>query len=415
MVVSFVTVSLVSPVGTTFQLFYQAFKQQFQWSHTSISGVFGLHQFLNGAISPVIGWLLDRFGSRRIMPVGALILGSGLILTSQIERLWQLYITFGVVAAVGVAMIQSIPNTVVVTNWFVRRRGTAIGIVLAGTGVGQLWLTPVTQWLILTTGWRTTYIVLAPIIALIPTVLILLFQYHKPLDVGLLPYGQESSQQQSAARQVVVVDREWAAIEWTLRRAARVFRFWALALATFTFALGFFLVSPQLFVLTQEHPQFQRRSLLIALALGTSGLHKGWSKFLGGMISDRLGRERTMTMGVGLVLMGLYTLSLSQANPSAWLFFVAVFLFSTGYGLSMPVMIAAYGDIFHGPKFGSIVGCLTFVGLVGAAIGSSAGGFLRDSTGNYQAGLVLSSVAFIITAGMMWQARPSDVRKRRWC
>lgn len=414
-VVSFTTVSLVSPVGTTFQLFYQAFKQQFQWSHAGISGVFGLHQFLNGAISPAVGWLLDRFGTRRVMPAGALILGSGLILTSQVERLWQLYITFGIVAAVGMAMIQSVPNTVVVANWFLKHRGTATGIVLAGTGLGQLWLTPVTQWLILTIGWRATYLVLAPVIALIPALLIMLFQYHRPSDIGLLPYGQESSQQQSVGRQVIVVDREWAATEWTLRHAARTFRFWALALTTFAFALGFFLVSPQLFVLTQERPEFQRRSLLIALVLGTSGLHKGWSKFVGGMVSDYLGRERTMAMSVGLILVGLYTLSMSQADPSAWLFFVAVFLFSTGYGLSMPVMIAAYGDIFHGPRFGSIVGCLTFVGLVGAAIGSSVGGLLRDLTESYQVSFIMSAVAFAVAAWMMWQARPSSVRRLRTC
>jgi MFS family permease len=240
-----------------------------------------------------------------------------------------------------------------------------------------------------------------------------LFQYQKPSDIGLLPYGEGPSRQQQTGRQVVVVDNEWAATEWTPGRAARTFRFWAIALMTFTFSLGFFLVSPQLFVLTQEHPEFQMKSVLIALVLGTGGLHKGWSKFLGGMVSDRFGRERTMTMSVGLVLIGLYALNMAPAHPSAWLFFVAVFLFSTGYGFGMPVMIAAYGDLFHGPRFGSIVGCLTFAGLVGAAIGSSAGGYLRDSSGSYQAGFVLSAVAFIIAAGLMWQAKPSCVRVLR--
>ena len=72
--VAFITMSLVSPIGTLFRLFYQAFKDQFAWSHASISGIYGLHQFLNGAISPLVGWLIDRYGPRRVMPVGALFL-----------------------------------------------------------------------------------------------------------------------------------------------------------------------------------------------------------------------------------------------------------------------------------------------------------------------------------------------------
>lgn len=408
--VSFVTVSLVSPIGMTFQLFYQALKEQFHWSHASISGIFGLHQFLNGAISPLVGWLLDRYGPRRVMPGGALVLGLGLALSSQATTLWQLYVTFGVVAAMGVAMLQSMPNTVVVANWFVKNRGTAIGIVLAGAGLGQLWLTPVTQWLILHLGWRATYLVFAPIIALVPAVLILRFQHQKPSDIGLLPYGESDGEKRRANREVVVVDKEWAATRWTPGRAVRTSRFWALAGQTFAFSLGFFLVSPQLFVLTQEHPEFQVNSVFVALILGTGGLHKGWSKFLGGLVSDRLGRERTMTLSVGLILAGLYLLNLVPAHPSAGLLFVAVFLFGTGYGFGLPAMIAAYADLFHGPRFSSIIGSLTFIGLVGAALGTSLGGYWRDLTGGYQANFVIAAAAFLVAGALMWNARPSSIR-----
>src|SRR5262249_8816516 len=112
-IVSFLTMSLVSPIGSMFQLFYHAFEDEFHWSHASISGIYGLHQFLNGAISPLVGYLLDRFGPRRVMPFGALMLGIGLAASSEISALWQLYVTFGVIAAFGVAMLQSVPNTAV--------------------------------------------------------------------------------------------------------------------------------------------------------------------------------------------------------------------------------------------------------------------------------------------------------------
>ena len=288
-VVSFITLSLVSPIGTTFQLFYRALKDQYHWSHASISGIYGLHQFLNGAISPLVGWLLDRYGPRRMMPVGALILGLGLALSSQINALWQLYVTFGIVTALGVAMLQSVPNTAVISNWFIRNRGTAIGLALSGSGLGQLWLTPTTQWLILHLGWRITFLLSALLISIVPTVLILMFMYHKPSDKGLVPYGETEEENQKVKRKVITIDKEWAETVWTASRAVHTYRFWAMATMTFIFSFGYFLIAAQLFVLTQEFETFQTQSVFVALIIGAQGLNKGAAKFMGGMMSDHLG------------------------------------------------------------------------------------------------------------------------------
>jgi MFS family permease len=408
--VAFVTVSLVSPIGTTFQLFYQALKEQYHWSHASISGIYGLHQFLNGAISPLVGWLLDRYGPRRTMPVGALILGSGLALSSQVSALWQLYLTFGVVAAIGVAMLQSVPNTAVVSNWFTRNRGTAIGLALSGSGLGQLWLTPVTQWLILHFGWRYTLVLTASLIVVVPTTLILAFFYHKPSDRGLKPVGETEEELRKAKRQVILVDKEWAQTVWIPSRAVRTYRFWALALMTLVFSFGYFLIAAQLFVLTQEFETFQAQSVVVALIIGAQGLNKGAAKFLGGLVSDHLGREKTMTISVGLIIVGIFVLNVLQSAPSMWLLFVAIFIYGMGYGFCLTTMMAAYADLFQGPRFGAILGYLTLGGLVGAALGTGAGGYLRDVTGGYQASFLVAALAFATSVALVWAARPGKVR-----
>jgi MFS family permease len=402
--------SLVSPIGTMFQLFYQAFEDQFHWSHASISGIFGMHQFLNGAISPLVGGLLDRYGPRRVMPIGALIIGAGLALSSQVSALWQLYVTFGLVAACGVAMLQSVPNTALVSNWFIRNRGTAIGIMISGSGFGQLWLTPVTQWLIIHIGWRSTYLVLAPLVFVVPAVLILLFQYHKPSDLGLQPYGETEAEKQKAKREVVIIDKQWAQTVWTPGLAFRTYRFWAMGMMTVAFSVGYFLISPQLFVLTQEHPEFQVHSIIVAFILGAEGLHKGTAKFMGGIISDRLGRERTITISIGLLVIGIFVLSLIQGHPSALLLYFAILLFGMGYGLTLPSMMASYADLFQGPRFGAILGYLTLGGLVGAGIGTSIGGHLRDVTGGFGANFVISAAAFAVAVALTWSAKPSGIR-----
>lgn len=402
--------SLVSPIGTTFQLFYQALKDQYHWSHASISGIYGLHQFLNGAISPLVGWSLDRYGPRRTMPLGALLLGIGLALSSQITAIWQLYLTFGVVAALGVAMLQSVPNTAVISNWFIRNRGTAIGLALAGSGLGQLWLTPATQWLILHFGWRYTFVLTASLIAVLPTALILAFVYHKPSDKGLKPVGESEEELLTARRQVVVVDESWAGTVWTPARAIRTYRFWTLAVMTLVFSFGYFLIAPQLFVLTQEFETFQAQSIVVALIIGAQGLNKGASKFFGGLISDHLGREKTITLSVGLIVLGVLMLSLVQGSPSMWLLLVAIFLYGIGYGFCLTAMIAAYTDVFQGPNLGAILGYLTLGGLLGGAVGTGAGGYLRDITGGYETNFFLASVAFVSSVALVWIARPGSVR-----
>lgn len=408
--VCFITMSLVSPIGTMFQLFYQAFEDQFHWSHGSTSGIFGLHQFLNGAISPLVGWLLDRYGPRRVMPIGALFLGLGLALSSQVSALWQLYLTFGVVAACGVAMLQSVPNTVLVSNWFLRNRGTAIGIMVSGSGFGQLWLTPLTQWLILRLGWRSTYLVLAGPVFIIPTVLILLFLYHKPSDKGMLPYGETEVEKRKAKRQVVIIDKKWAETVWTPALAFRTYRFWAIGMMTVAFAVGYFLIAPQLFVLTQEHPEFQIHSIIVAFILGAEGLHKGSAKLIGGVISDRLGREKTVTLSLGLLIAGIVVLGLVQGHPSGLLLYVAILLFGMGYGFTLPSMMASYADLFQGPRFGAILGYLTLGGLIGAGAATSLGGHLRDVTGGFGASFALAIASFSIAVALIWSARPSGIR-----
>jgi MFS family permease len=408
--VSFVTMSLVSPIGTTFQLFYQALKDQYHWSHGSISGIYGLHQFLNGAISPLVGWLLDRYGPRRMMPLGAVLVALGLALSSQIGSLWELYITFGLVTAIGVSMLQSVPNTAVISNWFVRNRGTAIGLALAGSGLGQLWLTPVTQWLILRLGWRATFWLTGTIILVVPTTLILLFLYHKPADKGLTALGEKEDTEGEAKRNLVAVNQTWVQTTWTPSRAARTYRFWALAVMTFVFAFGYFLIAAQLFVLTQEYETFQAQSIVVALIIGAQGLNKGAAKFLGGMLSDHLGREQTITLSVGLILGGIAILNVMHTYPSPWLLFVAIFIYGLGYGFAITTMMAAYTDLFQGPRLGSILGYLTLGGLFGAAIGTAAGGYLRDLTGGFQTNFLIAAVAFASSVVLIWSAKPGSIR-----
>src|SRR5262249_45863967 len=190
-----------------------------------------------------------------------------LILMSRGTALWHFYIAFGLMAAAGSSLLQIVPLTTLVANWFARHRGTAIGIVSAGTGAGQLALLPLAKLLIDQIGWRHTYLVFGLVILVIPTTLILLFIHTRPEDRGLSiedESGRRRGRDEAGAKteadggepgqgawgdrraEVVILDKEWAEVDWTLGKASRTFRFWTLALVMTIFAVGMLLVSVQI-------------------------------------------------------------------------------------------------------------------------------------------------------------------------
>src|SRR5262249_3222762 len=155
--------------------------------------------------------------------------------------LWHFYLAFGVIAAIGSALLNTVPLMTIVSNWFERRRGTAMGIVATGQGAGQLALM-LLQHLITRIGWRNTYLVLAATILIIPPILIGLFLYSHPSARGGSSEAERSNEGvtgDARKTEVVTLDWTWAETEWTVAKAIRTSRFWMLMLVMAMFAGGF--------------------------------------------------------------------------------------------------------------------------------------------------------------------------------
>ncbi|MBI5628675.1 MAG: MFS transporter, partial [Candidatus Rokubacteria bacterium] len=123
--------------------------------------VISLSLFLYGAFMPLVGRLVDRFGARLVVTAGTLILAGALAATGTATTLWQLYLFYGVLGAVGLAATGHVVASAILVRWFVRRRGTVVGLLSGASMAGMTLLVPVAMWFILTVGWRTTYLVLA--------------------------------------------------------------------------------------------------------------------------------------------------------------------------------------------------------------------------------------------------------------
>src|SRR4030095_15558203 len=149
-------------------------KEAMGWSRSSISSVGLLNWVVMGLGGVLAGFVSDRIGTRAVVLVGSGLLGLGLVLSSQVTALWQLYVTFGILVAGGVSAFY-VPLTVLAIRWFGDRRGMAASVVSAGNGAGILLLSPLTRWLVNELDWRTAFLILGDLawLVVIPAALLL--------------------------------------------------------------------------------------------------------------------------------------------------------------------------------------------------------------------------------------------------
>jgi MFS family permease len=187
--VSFVTLGVMYGTTFAFPIFFVALVQDFGWSRGSTASIFSANMMVAGLSAPLVGYLVDRYGPRRVLPWGAVLLGGGLLLCAAISRLWHLWLAFGLLGAAGGGILGPVAHTTLLSNWFIRSRGSAIGVAFAGMGAGLFVFAPLTQFAVDRVGWRGAFIVLGLLALALLLPLTALCQRDRPEDVGLGPDG----------------------------------------------------------------------------------------------------------------------------------------------------------------------------------------------------------------------------------
>src|SRR5205823_9623137 len=177
---AFLILGFTRGLHSSFGVFYVALLDTFGWSRGATAGVFSMVLAVDAILSPVVGYLLDRFGTKNIVSGGCLILAMGLFLSGYTASLWQFYIFFGLVSAVGITFTGMVPHVFLISEWFVSNRASAIGFVYAGTGVGILLLAPLSEWLLSTWGWARAFESFAAIVLILLLPLVWIFYQHGP-------------------------------------------------------------------------------------------------------------------------------------------------------------------------------------------------------------------------------------------
>lgn len=367
---AFVIITMSIGMLFTLAIFLKPLEDSMGWSRSSISSVGLLNWVVMGLGGVLAGFISDRVGTRAVVLVGSGLLGLGLVLSSRVTALWQLYVTFGILVAGGVSAFY-VPLTVLAIKWFGDRRGMAASVVSAGNGAGILVLSPLTRWLVNELDWRMAFLILGDLawLVVIPAALLL-------RDAPGTGEGREIKR----SGQPGVIFRSWP--------------FWAIALTHFACCAAH--SGPIFHLVTHAIDQGVARMSAAGL-LGLSGLSSIFGRVGTGIVADRVGAKPTLIAALALQAFTVFAfLFVRDLGPLSALTFV----FGIAYGASMPLYALVTREYFGEQALGTAFGAVFFISCIGMGLGSYGGGFLYDALGSY-AWLFLASGAIGTMAVVM--------------
>jgi MFS family permease len=376
----------------TFALFYVAMLEEFAWGRGPTALGYSLSWLGFVVWAPVAGWLHDRWGARTAVTIGGLVLGLALAGTGQVTSLPQYYLCFGLLGAAGIAGI-IIPATTIVTGWFVRARGTAMGVLSTGGPASAVVFYPLNAWLIVTLGWRGALVAFGAIVAVTTVALALLYR-----DPPAAPPARGAAAAPRPARPAGP-----AAGTWTLRRALRSGRLWAAFVMMALGVIGFQIMATHQVAHAVDRG-FEPARVVWLFSFG--GLSMVAGNVLGGWLSDRLGSGWVFALGSVVAIGGIGCFALMRGPedlPLLLLYTAAGF----GFGMRIALLSTIPAAVFSGPHLGTILGVVQAGGGLGGAVGPFLGGWLFDVTGSYGLAFLAAAVAVAGSSVAAWlAARP---------
>ena len=364
--------------------------RQFGWTISEVTLTFTISIFVLGMAAFFGGLWLNRKGPRVVALTGGVLYGLGVFLASfSANKLWWLYLSYGLIGGIGLGFGYIVPVAVLV-KWFPDRRGLITGIAVGGFGAGALITAPVATRLIQSVGVLNTFAFLG-VAYLIVTVVAGLFMQNPP--EGWRPAGWTPTASQSSQR---------ALRDFTLRDALRTWQWYALWLLLFlnTFA--------GISVISQEAPIFQElvgvSAVVAASMVGVASIGNAFGRVFWAWVSDFLTRRVTF------VVMFLLQVVLFWFLPSAsivWLMTILTFIVLMCYGGGFGTMPAFAADYFGTKNVGPIYGLMLTAWGVASAVGPLLIAYMRETTGSYRGALhVIAGVMAVSTLLPIFVSRP---------
>ncbi len=392
----FTLMGLGTGASFTIGVFLKPLAQDFGWSRSEISLAYSLNMLVLGACSFIMGSLSDRWGAARVLLVGSLIMALGMYLNSHISAVWQFYLFYGFLLGVGKASYHA-PLMSYIARIFNKKRGLAVGLIFAGTGIGLFALAPLTRYLISSYGWRLTFVILASgfIVLALPAIWVFREKTGQVVERGeeMSPNGSSDG----APAELAPPER----FHWKNRT------YWTLC------GLHYFDCICHSVPLVHVVAYATDKNMTPAQGAGILGL-VGLSAIAGRVtipaLTDRMGSRNGLMLTLFLQTGMIPFLMISN---SLTMFYIFAVVFGFGWGGNSPMYPLLTREYFGPKRLGAIYGGTVVAASLGMGAGGYMGGLLFDISGTYQYSLLFSLTAGLISIALIPFLKPIRKRKER--
>ena len=355
-------------------------------------------------IVPLLGSWIDRYGGRGILVLGVLMEGAGLLLSSMVQTFWQFVLVRCSLVIAGEALLGSLVINVTIAQWFVRKRGRAMGIANLGTGIAKLGIPLVAASLFVLIGWRNTWAVFGVIAPLLVVAPALIFVRRRPEDIGLHPDGEppatgESLSQGNRSRGARRLDFATES-SWTRPEVLRLPAFWLLVITFGIASIGIAGLNLHIFSYVTD---IGYSPLIAASFMSTIALTQLASTLPWGILADRYDVRKVSCVQFLIQCVGLVVITTSA---DIRLVYAGFFLYGTGLAGSFVLREVIWANFFGRMSLGTVRGLSLFFSHLFAASGAPFFGFLHDRTGSYNSSFTIFSCALFTSAFLILLAKP---------
>lgn len=367
-------------------IFFEPIRNEFGWSTAQTASGVTIFFWVYAVTAPLVGQLARKIGVRKTVLIGGLLLGGGGILLSQIQTLWQLYLTWGVIAAMGSAALYIVP-TMVLSKFFDKKRGSTVGWSSVGVSAGQALIIPQIARLIPSWGWRSSMLFLGVMVVCTTSLLGYLFLREDPEELGLYPDGADKPLSELKVGAV--------SEDWTPKKASSDWTFRILALSYFFSTGG--IISMLTFVVPHMI-NIGISPIQASGAFGVIGIMSAVGSIVFGFFSDRFGRKWTIVVTTGLIAVAFGVSTLIPANLTM-LYGWAV-LYGLSYGGAPEQYAAIVTDYFGTAHSTTLFGLVTLAGGIGGGLFPLLGGWIVDQTGDYYTTLLILAAGMAVASAL---------------
>ena len=391
-------------LGYSFGLFFNPMRASLGWSRTSISWAVTIRSAVNMLTGPVYGPIVDRkHGAMILMVAGGVVLGLSMMLTAAMNELWQFYLLIGV--AYGLAMGaegSQIVAPVIVSKWFIRRRGRALAIVTLGPNIGNIIFIPAAALIIVHLGWRAAWFWSGVVALVLVAPLSALFIRRTPEDIGLLPDGDTHHHEPETPGNSDGPDLA-TEYDWTFRQAVRTPALWLMitAFAISGAGLGGFLVHV-IPALTDKGYSTAYATVLIAVLSANVMV----AKMVWGFLGERIQVRYLMMVSFALAAVGIYLVVLVDSGP---LILLVPLIYGFGGGGFAPLSSLMWANYFGRGSLGTIRGVFLPLTQIISAFSPVFAGAIFESEGSYDVAFVVFALCFAFSAVAIYLARPPEL------